>query len=121
MTISADIYQISNISIYTHNIYYKISIYYVSLSEEASRIPKDLLYGEVATYADTGKRPTGRSLLRFKDICKRDLMAICKRDLMTICKRDLMAICKRDLMALAISTDTWEALASDRCVWRQEV
>ena len=95
MTISADIYQISNISIYTRNVYYKISIYYVSLSEEASRIPKDLLYGVVATYADTGKRPTGRSLLRFKDVCKRDRMTICKGDLMTICKGDLMAICKR--------------------------
>ena len=33
------------------------------------RIPKDLLYGELAT----GKRPTGRPQLRFKDVCKRDL------------------------------------------------
>ena len=29
--------------------------------------------------------------------------------------------CKRDLKALAINTDTWEALACDRCAWRQEV
>ena len=33
------------------------------------RIPKDLLFGELAT----GKRPTGRPALRYKDVCKRDL------------------------------------------------
>ena len=33
------------------------------------RIPKDLLFGELAT----GTRPTGRPNLRFKDTCKRDL------------------------------------------------
>ena len=33
------------------------------------RIPKDLLFGELAT----GTRPLGRPSLRFKDICKRDL------------------------------------------------
>ena len=33
------------------------------------RIPKDLLFGELAT----GSRPLGRPNLRFKDICKRDL------------------------------------------------
>ena len=33
------------------------------------RIPKDRLYGELVQ----GKRPTGRSQLRFKDVCKRDL------------------------------------------------
>ena len=33
------------------------------------RIPKDLLFGELAT----GTRPLGRPNLRFKDICKRDL------------------------------------------------
>ena len=36
------------------------------------RIPKDLLYGELAT----GKRPTGRPQLRFKDVCMRDLQAL---------------------------------------------
>ena len=36
---------------------------------EDGRIPKDLVYGELAT----GKRPTGRPHLRFKEICKRDL------------------------------------------------
>merc|ERR1712237_70973 len=33
------------------------------------RIPKDVLYGELAV----GHRHTGRSMLRFKDVCKRDL------------------------------------------------
>ena len=32
------------------------------------RIPKDILYGELAT----GTRPTGRPVLRYKDVCKRD-------------------------------------------------
>ncbi|XP_029938455.1 NLR family CARD domain-containing protein 3-like [Salarias fasciatus] len=35
------------------------------------RIPKDLLYGELAT----GNRSKGRPALRFKDVCKRDLKA----------------------------------------------
>ena len=54
------------------------------------RIPKDLLYGELAT----GKRPTGRPQLRFKDVCK------------------------RDLQALGINTDSWEVTATDRDAWR---
>ncbi|KAL8559123.1 hypothetical protein ACOMHN_046171 [Nucella lapillus] len=33
------------------------------------RLPKDILYGELAT----GSRPTGRPVLRYKDVCKRDL------------------------------------------------
>ncbi|XP_074636925.1 uncharacterized protein LOC141895086 [Acropora palmata] len=33
------------------------------------RIPKDILYGELAA----GKRPRGRPLLRYKDVCKRDM------------------------------------------------
>ena len=33
------------------------------------RIPKDLLFGELAT----GKRPTGGPALSYKDVCKRDL------------------------------------------------
>ena len=51
------------------------------------------LYGELAT----GKRPTGRPQLSFNDICT------------------------RELKALAINPDTWEALASDRCVGRREM
>ena len=33
------------------------------------RLPKDILYGELAT----GSRPTGRPTLRYKDVLKRDL------------------------------------------------
>ena len=57
------------------------------------RIPKDLLYGELAT----GKRLTGRPQLRFKDVCK------------------------RDLQALGINTDFWEVTATDRDAWRHIV
>ena len=53
------------------------------------RIPKDLLYGELAT----GKRPTGRPQLCFKDVWK------------------------RDLQALGINTDSWEVSATDRDAW----
>ena len=35
------------------------------------RIPKDLLFGELAS----GTRPTGHPAFRFKDVCKRDLKA----------------------------------------------
>lgn len=38
---------------------------------EDGRIPKDMLYGELAT----GTRPTGRPTLRFKDVCKRDMLS----------------------------------------------
>ena len=37
-----------------------------------TRMKDDLLYGELAT----GKRPTGRPQLRFKDVCKQDLQAL---------------------------------------------
>ena len=57
------------------------------------RIPKDLLYGELAT----GKRPTGRPHLRFKDVRK------------------------RDLQALGINSDSWEVTATDRDAWRHTV
>ena len=53
---------------------------------ENNRIPKELHYGELAS----GKRPTGRSQLHFKDVCK------------------------PDLKALAIDTKTWEVVAADR-------
>ena len=39
---------------------------------EDGGIPKDPSYGELAT----GKKPTGRPQLRFKDVCKRDLQAL---------------------------------------------
>ena len=54
------------------------------------RIPKDILYGELAT----GTRPTGRPNLRFKDVCK------------------------RDLKAGNINLAGWEALAADGSHWR---
>ncbi|XP_063596220.1 uncharacterized protein LOC134773073 [Penaeus indicus] len=57
------------------------------------RIPKDLIYGELAQ----GKRPTGRPQQRYKDVCK------------------------RDLKAMDIDLTTWEAAASDRAAWRQTV
>ena len=56
-------------------------------------IPKDLLYGELAT----GKRPTGQPQLCFKNVCK------------------------RDLQALDINTDSWEVIATDRDAWRYTV
>ena len=60
---------------------------------EDGRIPKDLSYGELVT----GKRPTGRPQLRYKDTCK------------------------RGLVALGINTNTWEAAATDGSTWKQEV
>ena len=57
------------------------------------RIPKDILYGEMATE----KRPTGRPQLRFK------------------------ALCKRDLQALSINADSWKVTATDRAAWRHTV
>ena len=53
----------------------------------------ELLYGELVT----GKRPTGRPQLWYKDICK------------------------RHLKALGINTNTWEAAAANRSTWKQEV
>ena len=57
---------------------------------EDGRIPKDLLYGELATGKDQQDDPK----LRFKDVCK------------------------RDLQALGINTDSWEVAATDRDAWR---
>ena len=57
------------------------------------RIPKDLLYGELAA----GKRTTGRPQLRFRDVCK------------------------RDMKALQMDPDHWEALAADRPRWRSSL
>jgi len=60
---------------------------------EDGRIPKDLLYGELAT----GKRNIGRPHLRFKDACK------------------------RDMKACNINTKSWEVSAHDRKQWKQLV
>ena len=57
------------------------------------RIPKDILYGELAA----GKRNTGRPQLRFRDVCK------------------------RDMKALQMDPDHWEALAADRPRWRSSL
>ena len=57
---------------------------------EDGRIPKDILYGELAV----GKRPRGRPQLRYKDVCK------------------------RDMKALEIDPESWEDIAADRSSWR---
>ena len=57
------------------------------------RIPKDLLYGELAI----GKRSRGRPQLRYKDVCKKDM---------------------RDL---GMNIDDWEELATDRPKWRRQL
>ena len=63
--------------------------HFISTRMKDGCIPKDLLYGELAT----GKRPTGRPQLRFNDVCK------------------------RDLQALGINKDSWEVTATDRNAW----
>ena len=60
---------------------------------EDGRIPKDIMYGELAT----GCRPVGRPTLRYKDVCK------------------------RDLKLTGIDPDTWEEIADDRARWRHAV
>ena len=57
---------------------------------EDGRIPKDILYGELAF----GRRSTRRPHLRYKDVCVRDMKAV------------------------DIDTMSWEGLASDRTKWR---
>ena len=54
------------------------------------RIPKDLLYGELAS----GKRSTGRPQLRYHDVVKRDMKTV------------------------DVSTESWESLAANRSKWR---
>ena len=57
------------------------------------RIPKDVLYGELAT----GRRPAGHLALRFKDVCK------------------------RNLKLTDIDPGSWEQIADDRRAWRSAV
>ncbi|KAK4307313.1 hypothetical protein Pmani_020917 [Petrolisthes manimaculis] len=57
------------------------------------RIPKDMLYRELAT----GSKPAGRSVLHYKDVCK------------------------RDLKAGDINPANWETVAADRNGWRLAV
>ena len=57
------------------------------------RLPKDVLYGQLAT----GTRSVGRPLLRFTDACKRDL--------------------RRG----GADVESWEAVADDRSAWRRLV
>ena len=57
---------------------------------EDGRIPKDILYGELAL----GRRTTGRPHLRYKDVCVREMKAI------------------------DIDTMSWEGPATDRTKWR---
>ena len=58
---------------------------------EDGRIPKDLLYGELAS----GSCSVGRPLLRFKDVAKRDLSSLKIKD--------------------------WENVAKNRAKWRSTV
>ena len=60
---------------------------------EDGRIPKDILYGELAT----GTRPTGRPILRYKDICK------------------------RDLKSCNINHQNLESTTTDRAIWRSTI
>ena len=57
---------------------------------EDDRIPKDILYGELAV----GKRPRNRQHLRYKDVCK------------------------RGMEALEIDPGSWEDIAANRSSWR---
>ena len=54
------------------------------------RIPNDLLYGEL----EKGTHTTGCPLLRFKDICK------------------------RDMKCAAIDIESWELMVKDRSTWQ---
>ena len=60
---------------------------------EDGRIPKDILYGQLAL----GRRAAGRPMLRFKDVCK------------------------RDMKLTDIDPNSWELAAADRGCWRHTV
>ena len=61
--------------------------------QDDGRIPKDILYGELAE----APRPRGRPRLRYKDVLK------------------------RDLAAFGIPNTTWESTASNRSRWRSAI
>ena len=65
---------------------------------EDGRIPNDMLYGEIAT----GSRPTGRPILGYKDVCKRDLRA--------------GDIAPTDLEALAADPSVWRLITKSAVV-----
>ncbi|XP_033099909.1 uncharacterized protein LOC117103460 [Anneissia japonica] len=58
--------------IYTLLTYKRLRWFGHTIRMESHRIPKQLLYGELAE----GKRSRGRPLLRYKDVCKQDLNSI---------------------------------------------
>ena len=59
------------------------------LRMEDGRVSKDVLYGELTS----GSRPVGRPMLRYKDVCK------------------------REMNSAEINPDSWEAAAADRSNW----
>ena len=60
---------------------------------EDGRIPKDLLFSQLAT----GTRPRGRPQLRYKDLCK------------------------RDILSCGLNPAELQSQAADRASWRQRV
>lgn len=68
------------------------------------RIPKDLLYGEL----ESGSRPIGRPKLRFKDVCKRDMLTT---ELHAADRSDWRSVCS---LALQVGRERLKAEAVDR-------
>lgn len=60
---------------------------------DSSRIPKQVLFGELSE----GRRHRGRPMLRYKDVCKTSMKDFC------------------------ISTEKWEKLAEDRTQWKTSI
>ena len=63
------------------------------MQDGKGRIPKDLLYGEL----EKGTRRTGCPLIRFRDVCK------------------------RDMKSAAIDTESWELMVKDLFTWQHLV